>query len=154
MPRALLGLVLGLVLGLTSPTLADTLLDGSNHEVAGVVVDGVRQPLAGVEVRIVGESFVIELRSNASGAFRVRGLPPGRYRIEPARGEVRDPDLEPVGARRIRLDRSYTRCCICAMTRRSPLIGQPSVTAAARVDIHSTAQGVTISKPGWSPRRQ
>ncbi len=142
-------LVLVLLLTLTSPAFADTLLDGTNNELAGVVVDGARQPLAGIEVRIVGESFVIELHSDTSGAFRLIGLPPGRYRVEPARGYVREPDLVPVRPQGIRFDRNDVRCCFCAMMRQRTFIDRAPVAPATPVDTHSTAQGMTIVKPGW-----
>lgn len=138
--------VIMVLLLVTSPALAD--------EVAGVVVDGARQPLAGVEVRIVGESFVVELHSDGRGAFRITGLPPGRYRVEPARGDVRDPDLVPARPQGIRLTRDYVRCCICAMTRLRTFVGSAPVASATAVDTRSTAQGVTIVQPGWPSVRR
>lgn len=73
--------------------------------VAVAVTDPAQQPLAHAPVRLVSDAVVVIGRTDARGTLVVRGLRPGRYRIEVERGTVRpfDPtahltlDPEPYG---------------------------------------------------------
>ena len=54
---------------------------GEVLEIAGQVVDAARKPVADVEVMVNGPSSSGNAWSSAEGAFRVKGLKPGPYRV-------------------------------------------------------------------------
>ena len=110
-------------------------------EVAGVVVDDFNVGMPDVEVRVVGETFLVRTYTDDRGQFRVKGLTSGRYRVEAKRGTVR-PGPTPL-PRPIRIDREYIRCCTCAMSGSRTFeraLGDASRPTHGHVDTRSTVQ--------------
>lgn len=143
-----------------SPTLiALVLAAGTGHAqdidapagvIEGVVVDTTFQRLGGSTVRIVGAALVMTLHADGGGAFRVTGLPVGRYRLEVERGYVHEPypvESEPGP----RIDRDWYRCCLCAMERPHSIGVVPTPpellsTPRGHVATMSTAQGLRLTR--------
>ena len=116
----------------------------------GVVVDGARQPLAGVAVRVIGERFIVTTHTDRAGRFEVTALVPGTYRIEADRGIVREPDLVPEVVpphHRLTIDRPYFLTDRGLWTHRT-LVG-PTYERTGHVETASTVQGIRFDRPGW-----
>ena len=135
-------------------------------EVSGVVFDRSARPVGAAEVRIVGDSFVLHTTTSASGAFRVRHLPSGTYRIEVAPGlRVMEPAIgETSGLITITRDHDERGWCLiplperpfltkdasrpmCGIRMRASRVLAGSVRRG-RVETTSTQQGIRIPSPG------
>jgi hypothetical protein len=65
-------------------------------------------------------------------------MPAGGYRVEVARGWIREA-FPPITG--IRIDREFIRCCACAMAFRT---FDPTPVRTGHVDLTSTAQGIRL----------
>jgi len=123
-------------------------LEPVNGVVDGAIADDDGRGIAGETVRLVSDSLVVIARTDARGEFHVTGLPRAEYRVEVARGWIREPFPKVTGLTITRDEYGYPflHSCASAMVRRTFDVW-PARTG--HVDTASTAQGVRMTARDW-----